>query len=1025
MRFTVQPDSSLVFPSVTIVNASAGSGKTYNLTLRLVQFLLSDVIPRNDLKNVLAITFTNNAVREMRERAINELKRIALGENTAVDAILPLLSMSRQRAKEKAAEMVRHILEEYSDFQVKTIDSFLTAVFRECAIEHGFTPDVRIAIGDFRLIDQAFDTFARELEGERRAYELLEPLVELMQVGRKKDNSYIWDPYNDLARHVRHLYSLFGGGIGPTADRPYRDEMERCSENIRSRIGTIDDIIRQSGLVPKKNYLSFRKLALGGQMIDLVSRAPLTRPVRKPSTNPDSYDALSPEIERVCHTINDSLTAYASLHARHFYQPYLRALAMLSRTLQQVKRREGTVFLDDINVILQRHLDEHTIPEIYFRLGETLYHYLIDEFQDTAPIQWANLRPLIDNALSEGGSLFLVGDPKQSIYGFRGADWKIMKDLEHAGTFPSVRNHEVAYLEQNYRSAEHIVEFAREVFHTRVPRTAYAAPASTAGLTTYEQSVLPKKIGTGYVEVNSVAYDDELMPEKDRLMAIIEDLTGRGFRHRDIAVITPANDDVVRISGWLNDQGVPFISHSSLDIRRRKSVCEIVSLLRFLDSPVDDLSFADVVLGDLYGSWLHQEGHELRRTDIAATVFAARTSPKPIYTNFRARYPDIWSASFSHLLKMVGFLPLYDLVMECYKKLHVFEAVPVEEASLARLAGIVLDFEREGGSSVRDFLEFTSEEGEASRWELDVPSDLNAVSVMTVHKSKGLGFPATAVLLYDREDRRENMFLVEEHGEKQLLRITRATADRVPELGAIYDEQMRREQIDELNGLYVALTRAELEMFIIGVRSESERPPLLFLPEGHYVRGEKSTQASPPPPIDDRRTGLFHHSFPFRVEIARSETRVSSGAKRGDYVHLLLSRVEARMLSAEESLRAIVETLTVPDRDQALFADAADTVVRFLSDAAVKSLFQEEKHRTVMVEQEFVDAGGSVFRMDRITIDRDGVTVVDFKTGSMDHSGDHVAQVSAYQRLLRSVFPGRRITGIVAYVDHRVLMRLE
>lgn len=1025
MRFTLQPDSSLTFPSVTVVNASAGSGKTYNLTLRLVQFLLSDVIPRNDLRNVLAITFTNNAAREMRERAINELKRIALADRTAVDTILPLLSMSRRRAEEKAGELVRHILEHYSDFQVKTIDSFLTAVFRECAIDHGFTPDVRIAIGDFRLIDQAFDTFARELEGKRQAHELLEPLVDLIQLSRKKDNSYIWDPYNDLARHVKHLYSQFGGGVGPSAGRSYREEMERCSVDVRNRIGTIDNIIRQSGLVPKKNYLSFRELALGGQLIDLVSRARLTRPVRKPPTHRDAYDTASPEIERECQTINDRITEYALLHARHFYQPYLAALAMLSRTLQQVKRREGTVFLDDINVILLGHLHENTIPEIYFKLGETLYHYLIDEFQDTAPIQWANLRPLIDNALSEGGSLFLVGDPKQSIYGFRGADWKIMKELEHARAFPSVRSHEVTHLEKNFRSAEHIVEFAKEVFHIRVPRTSYAAPAFTAGLTTYEQSVLPEKIGTGYVEVNPVAYDEESLPERDRLLAIIADLIARGFRYRDIAVITPANDDVVRISGWLNDRRVPFISHSSLDIRRRKSVGEILSLLRFLDSPVDDLSFATVVLGDLFGSWLQQEGYGVRRMDIAATVFAARSSPRPIYTAFRAKYPDIWSASFSHLLKTVGFLPLYDLVVECYKKLRVFETLPPEEASLARLIGIVLDFVREGGSSVRDFLEFTSEEGEASRWELDVPVDFDAVSVMTVHKSKGLGFPATVVLLYNREDRRENMFLVDQNGEKVLLRITRAAADRVPELGAMYDEQMRREQVDELNGLYVALTRAELELFVLGISNDGDQPPLLFLPPGLHVRGRKSAMVPGPLATGERRTGLFHHSLPISVEFARSETHMSSGTKRGDYVHLLLSRVESLTQQAEKLVRTIVESLTVPEKDQGILADAAETVVRFLSDAAAKSLFQGEEDQTTMVEQEFVDAGGSVFRMDRVTVHRDSVTVVDFKTGGVDHGADHRAQVNAYRDLLGNVFPGRRITGIVAYVDQRVLMRLD
>jgi ATP-dependent exoDNAse (exonuclease V) beta subunit len=851
--------------------------------------------------------------------------------------------------------------------------------------------------------------------------------VGLIQFSRKKDSSYIWDPYDDLARHVKQLYSLFGSGIGLATGRSYREEMERCTEEIRERIASLDGLIRQAGLTPKKHYLSFRDSALRGLIIDVVGRARLTRPAKKPApqSERDLYDAVFPVIERECENINECITRYTLLHARNFYHPYLSALSMLSRTLDHVKRREGTVFLDDVNTILSRHLHENTIPEIYFKLGETLHHYLIDEFQDTAPIQWTNLRPLIDNALAEGGSLFVVGDPKQSIYGFRGADWKIMKDLERAGTFPSVQSHEVSQLERNFRSAEHIVEFVKEVFHKRVPATEYAMPATAAGLTTYEQSALPEKVGTGYVEVTTVQYDDESLPEKEQLLATIADVVGRGFRYRDIAVITPANDDVVRISGWLNDRRIPFISHSSLDIRKRKSVGEIVNLLRFLDSPLDDLSFVTVVLGDLYAGWLQRGGHTLRREDIAGTVFAARASTKPLYTIFRAAYPDFWSESFAHLLTMVGFLPLYDLLIECYKTFGVFETRPLEEASLARLAEIIREFERHGGSSVKDFLEFTSDEAEASLWELDVPMDMDAVTVMTVHKSKGLGFPITVVLLYDREERRENMFSVEVGGERELFRITRATAERVPELGRIYDEQMRREQVDELNGLYVALTRAEVELFVIAVRSGGDRPPLLFLPPEPYVRGEKSQRESAPHPIDGTQTGLYHHSLRITADIARSEVHRSVGPKRGEYVHLLLSRVKYLTLPVTDVVRAILEDIPVQEADRTLVADAAQTVVRFLSDEAVSHLFQTGEGRTTLVEQECVDSGGRLFRMDRITVDPDGVTVIDYKTGSMDDAPDHQTQVNTYKSLLGSMFPGRPIVGIIAYVDHRILKKVE
>ena len=271
------------------------------------------------------------------------------------------------------------------------------------------------------------------------------------------------------------------------------------------------------------------------------------------------------------------------------------------------------------------------MPDVYFRLGDRIYHYLIDEFQDTSPIQWRNLEPLIEESLGKGGSLFLVGDTKQAIYGFRDADYRIMRHLEaEPGHFGSVEA-SVRELKTNYRSDQAILDFVKDLFlglgdDADGNSPGYGRLAALSGLDDFDQSVLPGREGRGFVsyvllekEAASAADEDEAgrrpgtdedaapavvedPPEKAELQNLVTGLRRRGWRASDIAVLTYKNADVVRVASWLNELDIPFIPFSSLDIRGRKIVGEILSFLRFLDAPPDDLAFAEVLLGGMFAA---------------------------------------------------------------------------------------------------------------------------------------------------------------------------------------------------------------------------------------------------------------------------------------------------------------------------------------------------------------------------------------------------------------------------------------
>ena len=161
MPTILSKDSALHFPHVAILDASAGSGKTTALTQRLAQFLLSNQIPHNQLRSILAITFTNLAATEMKQRVLQLLKGAARGDKEVLDDLRPLLALKDDELKRRAERVLQDILENYSDFQVMTIDSFLSRVFKASALEFGFPPDFDVVLASDPLIDEAFETFAR------------------------------------------------------------------------------------------------------------------------------------------------------------------------------------------------------------------------------------------------------------------------------------------------------------------------------------------------------------------------------------------------------------------------------------------------------------------------------------------------------------------------------------------------------------------------------------------------------------------------------------------------------------------------------------------------------------------------------------------------------------------------------------------------------------------------------------------------------------------------------------------------
>jgi ATP-dependent exoDNAse (exonuclease V) beta subunit len=661
---------------------------------------------------------------------------------------------------------------------------------------------------------------------------------------------------------------------------------------------------------------------------------------------------------------------------------------------------------------------------VYVRIGERVYHFLIDEFQDTSPIQWRNLSPLVENSLSMGGSLFAVGDTKQAIYGFRQADYTIMKSLEEENPFPSA-SHEVRELEYNWRSRPRVLEFASLLFRRNAAGSPeYAAAARRSGLDEWTQEARGGE-DPGYVEVEVLERDDEDPVERGKVHALMEELRSRGYRWGDIAILAPRNEDVLRATSWLNEKGIPVLSFSSLDVRRRGVAGEIFALLAFLDSPPDDLAFATFLLGAIFARTLASRHGWTSMGPLHSFLFRCRAE-RPLYKAFQREFPGLWSECFEGLFRSAGYLPVYDLVSEAYAVFDVFALAAEEEATLAKLLEGVMAFEGSGSNSLREFLGAAGGDGE--QWAIAVPRGADSVRAMTVHKSKGLGFPVTIVLLYGETHRGFPYTLARDRGMVELVKITKEIAGRDPALAALYDEEVEKEKVNRLNSLYVALTRAKREMYVIAVKPDRDSFPFDLLPaESFPPSPDKGNAASDPVPAEARAELSYEartmQASPGEGRLSREERR------RGELVHRMLSLVEYAEDDLEARLAAAGRRAALEAREpdsgpgESVTDAAAAACALLIRGTELGAYFARRPERQVLTEQEFCDSQGKLYRMDRVVVDPDRVTVIDFKTGP-ETSAEYDADLRNYARILSDAYPGRAVDAYLAYVDRREMRRV-
>jgi ATP-dependent exoDNAse (exonuclease V) beta subunit len=335
---------------------------------------------------------------------------------------------------------------------------------------------------------------------------------------------------------------------------------------------------------------------------------------------------------------------------------------------------------------------------------------------------------------------------------------------------------------------------------------------------------------------------------------------------------------------------------------------------------------------------------------------------------------------------------------------------------------VMKNFEKTGQNTLKNFLAYTEEEGDNNEWDIAVPPGEDAVSVMTIHKAKGLDRKVVIVLLVDTKPRADNLFFEKEEEGIQLLRITKVNAGISERLSGLYEKYRLERTVDDLNKLYVAFTRAKEEMYIISVKSKTSDDPSKYLPRTGYEPSKK-----PIVEIRERYTEKVAELYHSVVQVPLEETSLEKLAlyerQRGEAIHAVLAKVINKGVEIENDLSSIIKEISGEWPEQINRDEIKRLVFEFLKLPEIEPFFVEKEGRAVLNEQEFVSSGGKLLRMDRVVADTGNVTVLDFKSG--EDKKDYDIQLREYMEVLGDIYPGRIISGILAFVDRKKIRVVE
>lgn len=1061
----------------SVYRSSAGSGKTRTLAKAYLKLALQ--YRADYFKHILAVTFTNKASQEMKDRILEYLYDFAQGRSEQLAAELQEeLKMDAQTFRQHSQETQTTLLHQYDSFGISTIDAFFQKVIRSFTREAGLTGDYRLEVDQDAVLEDVIDNLIDELGSNK---ELTEWVVEFAK--ENLENERAWDVRFSLIDFAKEIFreefkaiedELLQKTTAPGFFKHLIGELRRKRSEF---IGFIKQKSNKAlGLIHAENLTSadfkyaggpchfFRKASKISSVknCDVKGKRP-EKEFQVPENWPDKATPAASSIITLAHTrliplMNDILE-YAANHQKaalsaeavlnNFYAFGL--LADISRKLKEYKDENNLMLLADAPKFLNGIIRDSDTPFVYEKVGSFYRNYLIDEFQDTSGLQWQNFQPLIVNSLDQGYPSLVVGDVKQAIYRWRGGDLSLLQDkiVDLIGK----ERVDIQELVDNYRSAEEIVNFNNAVFKSASALLEEQGVAISAkAYSAVEQKV--KKSVTGFVSVQFLEEQKPAHQEDARaapaeswkdlalagLPVTIENLQRSGAALKDIAILVRKNDEGQKIAASLlqyknsanakPDCAYDVISNESLRIDGAASVNLLLGALRYLLNTDDSIARAQ--LGYEF-SRLQEPGREL------SEVFTVSNQ-----TVFENNLPPGFAKEKQALKK----LPLIELTETL---IHLFNlgTIQGELVYLQAFQDLVLEFSNRERNDLAAFLEWW--ETNKHKKSIQVSGEVNAIQILTIHKSKGLQFkyviiPFCCWSLDHEQWQAPNLWVTSSHppfdGAGYLpVKYSKNLEDTF--FAPFYEEERMKVFLDNLNLLYVALTRAEVGLFVSAPSIDTRGTKgtiagLLFdaLQADERLRSQWNDEKM------EWRSGTLQDveagkkddhdalqlqeylSSAWREKLVIRQSGSSwfqneharEKASHGVYMHSVLSRIRYASEADDILTQLVHEGLITAAERPALQRQ----VGALLMHPKIAHWFSPSWK--VKTEVPILLPSGEENRIDRLLIKDQKAVVVDYKTGTRKKSDEK--QVLQYMEVLRQM-NFINIEGFLLYLQENEIVKVE